>query len=69
MIQDNTELTDPTAFFCKAVLKSARDRGNKIAGKLYEGNMAIVMGKIFGDIIACGVMGAVSNSLWDTPMV
>lgn len=61
-------LLDPTVSFCKEIRKSARVRGDKIANAHFEGDMAIVMGEVFGNMLACGVINAVGGSLWDVPM-
>ncbi len=61
-------LIDPTANFCEAISRSAHKEGKKIANKHFEGDMAVVMGEVFGDMLACGVMNSIGGSLWDVPM-
>lgn len=65
---ENEKLIDPTKAFCEAVCEDARVCGDKIANKHFEGDMAIAMGEVFGDMLACGVMNAVGSRLFDRPM-
>lgn len=65
--KNEINLSDPTGEFIKAVRRDARKRGNKIASEHFKGDMAVVMGEVFGDCLAGGVIGSIGNSLWDVP--
>ena len=62
------ELLDPTVEFCKAIRRDTRKRGAEIANKHFEGDMAVVMGEVLGDILANGVLNNIGDSLYDVPM-
>jgi len=61
---EDKALLDPTVEFVKAVRRDARTRGDKIANEHFEGDMAVVMGEVFGDYLACGVINSIGGSLW-----
>ena len=63
------KLSDPTGEFIQAVRKSCRVRGDKIANECFEGDMADVMGEVFGEMLAGRVIGLIGNSLYDVPML
>ena len=72
-MNEETKLTDPTANFCKAVIKDGRVRGLKVAKELFgdcgwDDDVMKVTSEVFGDIIAGTVIGAIGNSLYDIPM-
>lgn len=62
------ELLDPTLEFCKALRRDARKRGDEIANEHFEGDMAVAMGEVSGDMLANGVTNSIGNSLWDVPI-
>lgn len=65
---DNKSLSDPMGEFIRDVRRSARSRGDRIAGEHFEGDMAVVMGEVFRDLLASGVISSIGNSLFDVPM-
>lgn len=62
------KLIDPTQDFIEAIKHDCNIRGKEIAGEHFDGDMADVMGEVFGDILANGVMYGIGNSLYDVPM-
>ena len=64
-------LLDPLGEYIKSIRKSCRKRGivmaNDLCGDWDDGQIEC-MGEVFGNMLACGVIGAIGGSLYDVPM-
>ncbi len=61
-------LRDPMLAFCKAIQENAHKKGREIASEHFDGAMADVMGEVFGNMLANGVVNTIGGSLFDVPM-